>query len=188
MLTVERETSYQDAAELDTMLRGVAAGDRDALARLYRYARTAVYGLALGYLKNPEDARDVTQDVFVRVWEAAPDYRPSGSPMGWILTITKNLCLSRLRREERRGTLDDREWDAIPDEGPAVSAEDRAALQTALAALGEQERRVVLLHAAGGLKHREIAKLLELPLPTVLSKYHRALKKLRILLEGGDAP
>jgi len=187
MLTAERGTSYQDALELDAMLRGIAAGDRDALARLYRHARTAVYGLALSYLKNTEDARDVTQDVFVRIWDTAPDYRPQGSTMGWILTITKNQCLSRLRQEERRTSLEDREWDAIPDREPAVSAEDRATLQTALAVLGEQERRVVLLHAAGGLKHREIARLMELPLPTVLSKYHRALKKLRILLEGDDA-
>ena len=53
--------------------------------------------------------------------------------------------------------------------------------------LGEEERRIVLLHAVTGMKHREIAALLELPLPTVLSKYHRALKKMRSFLEGDDA-
>ena len=55
------------------------------------------------------------------------------------------------------------------------------------AALGDAERRIVLLHAVTGMKHREIAALLELPLPTVLSKYHRALKKMRSCLEGDDA-
>ena len=51
----------------------------------------------------------------------------------------------------------------------------------------DEERRIVLLHAVTGLKHRELAALLELPLPTVLSKYHRALKKMRSFLEGDDA-
>ena len=60
-------------------------------------------------------------------------------------------------------------------------------MQQALASLGEEERRIVLLHAVTGMKHREIAALLELPLPTVLSKYHRALKKMRAYLEGDNA-
>ena len=63
----------------------------------------------------------------------------------------------------------------------------REVLQQALASLGDVERQVVLLHAVTGLKHREIAALLEMPLATVLSKYHRALKKLRVQLEGDDA-
>ena len=65
--------------------------------------------------------------------------------------------------------------------------EDRHLLQTALATLSDEERRVILLHAVSGLKHREIAAVLELPLPTVLSKYHRALKKLRAFVKGDDS-
>ena len=57
-------------------------------------------------------------------------------------------------------------------------------MQNALAALEEQERRIVVLHAVTGLKHREVAALLELPLATVLSKYHRGLRKLKLRLEG----
>ena len=68
-----------------------------------------------------------------------------------------------------------------------MTPEDREVLQQALASLGDVERQVVLLHAVTGLKHREIAALLEMPLATVLSKYHRALKKLRVQLEGDDA-
>lgn len=78
------------------------------------------------------------------------------------------------------------EWDAIPA-GAAVGPEDRALLQTALAGLGGDERQIVLLHAVSGLKHRQIAELTHMPLATVLSKYHRALKKLRVLLKGEDA-
>lgn len=176
-----------DRAELDRLLRAVAAGDREALAQLYRQTHAAVYGLSLSYLKNAHDAQDVTQDTFVRIWDNAPQYRSAGSPMGWILTVARNLALMELRKRQRYGELDGREWDAIPREDTSLSPEDRAVLQDALAALAEEERRIVVLHAVAGLKHRETAALLELPLATVLSKYHRALKKLKALMKGDDA-
>lgn len=137
-------------------------------------------------MKNAHDAQDLTQDAFVRIWEKAPQYRPQGSPWRG-LAVARNLALMALRQRERQADLSEEEWDAIPAEGPALSPEERELLQTALAALEEQERRIVVLHAVTGLKHREIAQLLELPLATVLSKYHRALKKLKVRLEGDDA-
>ena len=107
--------------------------------------------------------------------------------MGWLLAVCRNLCLTRLRREERHAALSEEEWDAIPARECGLDADERALLQGALASLTDEERRIVLLHAVTGLKHRESAALLELPLPTVLSKYHRALKKMRSFLEGDDA-
>ena len=190
MLSMLMTTEYTPAADNDTLKRlltGVAAGDREALAELYHRTRAAVYGMALSYLHSAHDAQDMTQDVFVRVWDCAAQYRPTGSPMGWLLAVCRNLCLMQLRSDSRRTALDDAEWDAIPAEETGLSADERMLLQHALATLGEEERRIVLLHAVTGLKHREIAALLELPLATVLSKYHRALKKMRSFLEGDDA-
>lgn len=178
----------EERRELDRLLSGVAAGDREALAQLYRRTRTAVYGLALSYLKNAHDAQDVTQDTFIRVWDSAHQYRPKGSPMGWLLAIARNLALMKLRQSRRHVELEEGEWNAIPAEATGLSPEDRQLLQGALATLGDEERQVVLLHAVTGLKHREIAALLKIPLPTVLSKYHRALKKLRAYMEGDDTP
>ena len=190
MFSVLMTTEYAPARErheLQRLLLRIADGEREALAELYRSTRTAVYGLALSYLKNAHDAQDLTQDVYVQVWDCAEQYRPTGSPMGWLLTVCRSLCLMRLRREERHAALSEEEWDAIPAQERGLDADERTLLQGALAALGEEERRIVLLHAVTGLKHREIAALLELPLPTVLSKYHRALKRMRIFLGGDDA-
>ena len=173
-----------DGQELDRYITALAAGDREALAALYQSTRGAVYGLALSLLRSREEAQDVTQDAFVRIWEKAPQYRPQGSPMAWLLTVARNLARSRLRRSERQTTLDEAEWNAIPAAAPDVSHEDRLVLQDALARLGAEEGQIVLLHAVTGLKHREIAQLLELPLSTVLSKYHRGLKKLKALMKG----
>ena len=190
MLSMLMTTEYAPAEErheLQRLLLRVAGGDRDALAALYQRTRTAVYGLALSYLKNAHDAQDLTQDVYVQVWDCAGQYRSTGSPMGWLLTVCRNLCLMRLRREERHAALSEEEWDAIPAQECGLDADERTLLQHALAGLADEERRIVLLHAVTGLKHREIAALLELPLPTILSKYHRALKKMHSFLEGDDA-
>ena len=190
MLSMLMTTEYapaEDQHELQQLLIHIAGGEREALAELYQRTRSAVYGLALSYLKNAHDAQDLTQDVYVQVWDRAEQYRLIGSPMGWLLAVCRNLCLMRLRREERHAALSEEEWDAIPARECGLDADERALLQGALASLTDEERRVVLLHAVTGLKHREIAALLELPLPTVLSKYHRALKKMRIFLEGDDA-
>lgn len=96
-----------------------------------------------------------------------------------------------LRREKKTAALseeeEEEEWDAIPAQACGLDANERILLLYALAALGDEERRIVLLHAVTGMKHREIAALLELPHPTVLSKYHRALKKMRVIMEGDDA-
>ena len=172
--------------QLEELLRGIARGEREALARLYEQTRVAVYGLALSYLKNAHDAQDVTQDTFVRIWDSAHQYCPQGTPMAWILTVTRNLALMQLRRSGRHQELDGGEWDAVPANAPGVTPEDRAILQTALTRLSDRERQVVMLHAVAGLKHRETASLLRIPLPTALSLYHRALKKLKVELEGDD--
>ena len=177
----------EEAQELRRLLSGVAAGNRDDLAQLYRRTRTAVYGLALSYLRNAHDAQDLTQDVFVHIWDTAGQYRPTGSPIGWVLAVCRNLCLMRLRHTERHAVLSEAEWDAIPQQETGLTTEERTLLQHVLSRLGEEERRIVLLHAVTGLKHREIAALLELPLPTVLSKYHRAIRKMRADLEGDNA-
>ena len=102
------------AGELDRLLAGVAAGDRDALARLYRLTRTAVWRPGPVPCKNPQDAQDIAQDAFVRIWDSAPQYQSQGSPMGWILTVTRNLALMKLRSRGREAGLEEEQWLAIP--------------------------------------------------------------------------
>lgn len=172
---------------LEQILRRVADGEKDALALLYHHTRAAVYATALSVLKNAHDAQDVSQDTFVKIWENASQYRAQGSPMAWILTITRNLAFTKLRQSARHVELDKETWDAIPADEQAVTAEDRYLLQSALLHLTDEERQIIISHAISGLKHREIAELLELPLATVLSKYHRALKKLRTFMKGDEA-
>ena len=173
--------------ELEALIGGISAGSREDLAELYRRTRAAVYGLALSYLKNGAEAEDVAQDTFVKVWAAAPSYRPQGKPMAWLLTIARNLALGRMRTAARIQDLSEAQWSAFSIESDTLTADDRTVLGAALGRLSDEERHIVVLHAVCGLKHREIAQFLGLALPTVLSKYHRSLKKLKTILEGDDA-
>ena len=184
--TTEEEARRR--GELEQLLLRTGQGDRDAFARLYSLTRDGVYALALSLLHDAHEAQDIAQDTFVKVWESAPAYRPQGSPMAWLLTVARNLARTRLRQGGRQVGLDEEAWNAIPAAAPDVSPEDRQLLQEALARLSPEERQIVLLHAAAGLKHRETAQLLELPLSTVLSKYHRGLKKLKIMMRGEEHP
>ena len=169
-----------DGAALDNCIARIAGGDQAALAQLYEQTRAAVYGFALSILKVPHDAEDVLHDAYPQVWHAAGSYQSQGKPMAWLLTIVRNLSMDLLRRRSRAELVS---WDEYQDqlaERPAVTPEERILLSSLLSALSDEERQVVTLHALSGLKHREIASLLGLPLPTVLSKYSRALKKLKL--------
>ena len=169
----------------ERLLPLVGQGDLEAFEVLYRSTERAVYALALSILKNPHDAEDIVQETYLKVRAAAHLYVPQGKPLAWLFTITKNLCRDLLRGQSRTeaapdGAEDDLRFSYVSD------PTDRLVLEAALKALGEEERQVVLLHAASGLKHREIARDLGLPLSTVLSRYSRALKKLqRYLTEEG---
>ena len=93
-----------DAALEDCIVR-IAGGDQNALADLYGRTRSAVYGFALSIVKNAHDAEDILHDAYLQVWNAAGGYRAQGKPMAWVLTITRNLAINRLRdgNAQRRG-------------------------------------------------------------------------------------
>ena len=173
---------YKDS--LEECLEKISQGSQDALHTLYEQTKSAIYGFSLSILKSRQDAEDVLQETYLRVYGGAANYVPRGKPLPWMLTIAKNLSLQKLRESKRTASLPE-EWEEGEYIDPDLPPEERLALKAALEELGEEERQIVMLHAVAGFKHREIAKLQDLALPTVLSKYHRAMKKLRHKLTEG---
>ena len=159
----------------------LAAGDRSALATLYDCMGRSLFSVAYAVTGNWHDAEDVLQETLLDACRTAPSYRPGTSACAWLLAIARHKALDCVRRTgvRRAETLDD---DRAAEE-PGFAAVEALDL---LRALDEEERQIILLHAVSGLKHREIGELLEIPLATALSKYHRGLKKLRNLLSEGD--
>lgn len=168
-----------DPALLDHYLAEIATGNQEALADLYRQTKASVYSFSLSILKNAQDAEDVLHDCYVQVYLAAESYQSLGKPLAWILTIAKNLCRKRLREQTHSADLPEEDWLSSLPAPEQLGTEERILLQSCLSRLSEQEQQIVILHAVSGFRHREIASLLSLPLSTVLSKYHRAIKKLQ---------
>lgn len=166
------------AKDVDECIFAVAQGDDLALERLYRLTSGAIYAYALSVTKNTDDAKDVLHDTFVKAYESAHNYISHGKPMAWLLTIAKNLCYTIFRKQSRFADVPDEDIEAhfYNNEAPI---DDKLAVKQMLSALDESERQIVVMHAISGLKHREIASMLDMPLATVLSKYNRAIKKLQ---------
>lgn len=188
MLTTKSSSKEPKLLEvsIETLIIEIAAGNKNAVSKLYEETRAAVYGFALSILKNTSDAEDVLQETYVKIWTASENYKPMGKPMAWILTIAKNLSLSLLRESSKHAEMP--EESSIIDQSVSFSdlAEDRVVLNAAMNKLSDEERQIIMLYAVTGLKHIEIAKLLDMPLSTVLSKYSRAKKKLKNTLKEGD--
>ena len=166
------------AAEYEAMLSGIAREDSAAFERFYRSTDRTLYTYILSLTRNHHDAQDVMMDTYLKVRANAHRYVPQGKPLAWVFTIARNLVRSRQREAARETLYGD--VTEVELAFPATDTQDDAlALREAMTVLSEEERQIVLLHAVSGMKHRELSELLELPLSTVLSKYARALAKLK---------
>jgi len=169
----------------DNLFEQIAQGNMDALETLYSSTERTLYAYLLSLTKDHNLAVDLLQETYIKVMGAAHLYQPQGKPMAWIFSIAKNLFLDELRKRNREVVVGETEaFDKI-NLSYEMHPENRLVLEAALAELAETERSIILLFSVSGLKHREIASLLNLNISTVLSKYHRGLKKLRTFLEEG---
>ena len=170
---------------LEAQVEQMAMGDQNALCALYEATKAATYGFALSIVKNRHDAEDILQETYIRIYAGSAAYQKNGKPMAWIFTIVRNLSLMKLRDKKRISPMEEEDWTMLPADEAEVTPEDRLVLQAAMQALSDEERQIVMLHAVTGFKHREIAELLQIPLSTVLSKYHRAMKKMKTKITEG---
>ncbi len=167
---------------LERILEACRQGDELAWEMLVRRYQGRVHGLALGYSGDPDEARDLTQAVFVRVYRHLDRCRRADRFLPWLIRLTRNLCLDHLRRRRARPPLRDIPADehpglvaAGPDPEQLWEREGRRHLvRRALAELDQDSREVVLLKDMQGLSVEEVAALLEVPPGTVKSRCHRA--------------
>ncbi|NLW70801.1 MAG: RNA polymerase sigma factor [Eubacteriaceae bacterium] len=161
----------------------IAGNDTAAFGELYEASHKAMFAYALSIIKNPEDAKDAVHEAYLKIKHNAHLYKSAGKPMAWIITILKNECLMMLRKKKRETALDPEE--AMSDYSGIKRAEDKMVLETAMRVLDEQEAAIVMLHAVEGMKHSQIAAITGLKLSTVLSKYSRAIHKLKKEMRKG---
>ena len=165
--------------EVSNYLERIALNDIEAFNELYNLINNNVYSFALSILKNNEDALDVTQEVFITIYHNAFKYQNQNKPMAWILTITKNIAYNKIRSNKKTINVEEIEFITKPNH------DDKILIEYLLNNLNDDERNIIILHAMNGFKFNEIAKILDLKLTTTLSKYHRAIKKLKELAKEG---
>jgi len=175
-----------DDKTLDLLIKRVANKDLTALEELYNLTKAGIYGFALSVLKNQNDAEDVLHETYLSVWLSAYMYSSEGKPMAWLITIAKNHCFKifRNRKWESNDKADAEK--AVEPYDFTLAGEDKWILAEVMQSLSDDEGQIIMLHAVCGFKYREIADVLNKPLSTVLSKYHRGIKKLKeFYLKGG---
>ena len=165
--------------EMDDWIYQIAQGNEQAFYQLYEATRSSVYSFVLSIIKNPHDAEDIMQETYISVYQSAISYQSHGKPMAWLLRIARNFTFLKLRDKKKHQALSAEEMEQWLCGQYQLDQDDKLVLEAALNILSDEERQIITLHSISGLKHREIADLLNLELTTVLSKYHRGLKKLK---------
>lgn len=168
----------------EQLILRIAENDMDAFEELFEKTQQSIYAYALSILRNPEQSLDVCQEVFLKVRARAHRYQPMGKPLAWMFTITKNVAISQIREDGRYSEIPIEDMEGDLSLSYQADDLDTMILEKAINILTQEERSIILLHAVSGWTHREIGISLGLPLSTVLSKYHRGLKKLKKHLQN----
>jgi len=165
-------------------------GDTKAFGRIVlMYMKTAYYA-ALGYVGNVEDAKDLSQEAFVATFKARRRFDVTKPFFPWFYTILRNICLNFIKRHQSlKVTSEVLEYIANGNENPEsyVSNSEKAnIIWEALFKLSPDHREVVILKDLSGFSYKEIARMLNLPEGTVMSRLYYARNRLYELLKGFD--
>ena len=177
------------------MAIGLEAAQTDAFDFVFNVHRDYVYKLVRALLRNPQDAEDVTQDVFLRVYMALPSYRPECASMRtWLSRLAVNACQTHRRRNFLRGLLHHDSGEEamldMMDPSPLAAPEDHAmhnelrrTVREVVGRLGQEHRTVLVLRYYMDLSCSEIAAVLDCPEGTVHSRLHYARRVVQAQLE-----
>ncbi len=166
------------------LLYGIASANEGSFLELYQRYNRSVYSLAKRILRTNSDAEEVTQDVFVKIWDKALEYAPhKGKVSTWILTIAHHSAIDALRKRNSRASLPmfEEELERIPQTTQTDLLEQNM-IQNALAKLEPQEQMCIELAYFEGLSHAQLAKHTELPLGTIKTRIRQGLAKLKTAL------
>lgn len=179
------------------LVRRCLAGDQKACRDLVKRFQRPVFSILVRMVRRAEDAEDLTQETFVRMFRALDRYDPERPFSSWLFTIASRLAIDHLRRRRvptislsqvEPGSHEERTIE-VPDTGPGPdeitsNAEEEVRTQDLIDSLPPHYRIVVLLRHQQDLSYEEIAEALQMPLGTVKARIHRARALLKARIEG----
>ena len=168
----------------EQLMLALAAGRKAALAELARRYERPLLGFARGYLSTPKDqlASDAVQETWLRVIRYAGSFNGNSSLKAWLYRVLINQCRDLIRTQSSSAATGEASSRHDPNPGPAGAAENAELadrLRLVVAELPPDTRLVVLLCYHGGMTHERAAEILEIPLGTLKSRLHTALRELR---------
>jgi len=172
---LQGERNTEIAAEIDLLIEGAVGGDADAFGRLYDMYVDRVYRHVYYRVGNIKDTEDLTQQVFLRAWQAIGKYKKTSSPfLAWLMRISHNLVIDFYRSKKDK--------DSSPERVAEAEFDQQQLRRTILQLPGEQQK-VILMSFIEGFTYDEIASSLGKSKGAIRVILHRALKKMRHMLE-----
>ncbi len=181
-------------------IQKAAKGDASAFEELVLRYQGQIYKLCLRMTGNPDDAADMTQEAFLKVWKSLDSFQFDAAFSTWLYRLASNCCLDYLRSQKRRLTVsltvenddDGEQMLDVPDTEPTpeeavISKEEKEQFMLAMSQLDEEQRQILTLRVVNDLSYTDIAEILEIKEGTVKSRLSRARDNLRKkLLEIGN--
>jgi RNA polymerase sigma-70 factor (ECF subfamily) len=165
----------------------IQQGDRDAFAELVVLFQKKIFRLAYAFFHDREDALEIVQETFMRIYEKISFYRPEYSLQSWIYRVAHNLCVDQYRKFGKKRKLEDSLED-VPERRLASADNSEAdwesrrvavAVDRAVAGLSQRQRQVFILKYSQGMKLQQVAETMAVSIGTVKALHHRALNRIR---------
>lgn len=163
--------------ELKVIFNRIRNGDKAAFSDLYLNYRKLVFSVAMSIINNYDSAKDITQNVFLKLYILDKDKFPASSELSWLYTVAKNESLVFMRRKPKEVSIEG--YEEVPDQDVFQEVISKDTYYSLVKNLPQEQREIVTLKVLGGLTHKEIASILKMPIGTVQWKYHKAVHKLR---------
>jgi RNA polymerase sigma-70 factor (ECF subfamily) len=172
-----------------TLVKKIKEGDREAFQATIRLYQKKVFLLAFSFLRNREDAMDIVQETFMRLYQKIDTFQRGKNFQNWLLQIAKNLCIDYYRKSyskrkefESENSIEELNLSLDPEHDSFATSDLKEIFSHSIQKLAERQRMIVTMKHYNDLKYDEIAQILNISLGTVKSLHFKAIQNLRRLM------
>ncbi len=195
-MKVLTDRTYDPGADEESLVRQAQDGSIAAFEQIIVLYQKRIFKMAYGYLKNQEDAKEVVQETFLRLYKAIGAYREGNRFSSWLYRIATNLCVDQYRKNKLRSQREGDTDNLVGDHYQVAETEDpelhmanetmKTQIHQAVSKLSKQEKKVFMLKHFSHMKYQEIAEVMDISVGTVKSTHHRAVTNLKKHIQAQD--